>query len=113
VVRALIGIGEAGLAARIVGDRPVHVRRTRLAVTSSNAMLAEARDQFDTAVERFGEAAEGWDGWGGRFEHAHALAGLARSLEALGRGDEGADPATRARSIFESLGVATANTMLG
>ena len=29
VVRALVGAGEAGLAARIVGDRPVHVRRTR------------------------------------------------------------------------------------
>jgi class 3 adenylate cyclase/tetratricopeptide (TPR) repeat protein len=111
VVRALIGAGEAGLAAHIVGDRPVHVRRTRLAVTSSNAMLAEARSDLDTAVERFGEAAEGWEAWGGRFEHAHALAGLARSLEALGRGDAGVDPATRARSIFESLRVAAAGAM--
>ena len=84
VVRALIGVGEAGLAGRIVSDRPVYVRRTRLAVASSHAMLAEARGEFAPAVEGFRAAAEGWDAWGGRFEHAHALAGLARSLEALG-----------------------------
>jgi hypothetical protein len=108
VVRALIGSGEDGLAARIVGDRPVYVRRTRLAVASSHAMLEQARSEFAASVEGFRAAAEGWDAWGGRFEHAHALAGLARSLESIGRADEGVEPATKARSIFESLGVVTA-----
>ncbi len=109
VVRALIGIGEPDLAARIVVERPVHVRRTRLAVASSQAMLAEARDEFTDCVRAFEEAAEGWEAWGGRFEHAHALAGLARSLAALDRAEEGADPAMKANAMFESLGVASAN----
>jgi hypothetical protein len=111
VVRALLGLGEPDLAARIVVDRPVHVRRTRLAVASSHAMLAEARGEPATAAEGFRTAAEGWGGWGGRFEHAHALVGLARSLEALGRADEAADPATRALVIFEAIGVASADAV--
>jgi hypothetical protein len=105
-VRALLTNGSADLAARIVSDRPVHVRRTRLAVASSHALLAEARGELGSAAASFRELASGWEAWGGRFEQAHALAGLARSLEATGETEEAATAATKADGIFDQLGVA-------
>jgi tetratricopeptide (TPR) repeat protein len=106
VVRALVAVGRPDLATGIVGDRPVHVRRTRLAVASSHALLAEARGELESAAASFRELASGWEAWGGRFEQAHALAGLARSLEATGETEEAATAATKAEGIFDQLGVA-------
>jgi hypothetical protein len=105
VVRVLIAAGETDLAERIVGSRPVHVRRTRLAVASSRALVAEARGDLQVAAAGFRETAAGWEAWGGRFEHAHAAGGLSRSLEALGKVGEAALAANKANSIFASLGV--------
>ena len=48
IVRALLTAGRPDLATSIVGDRPVHVRRTRLAVASSHALLAEARGDVES-----------------------------------------------------------------
>lgn len=105
VVRVLIAAGETDLAERIVGTRPVHVRRTRLAVASSRALLAEARGDLEVAAAGFRETAAGWEAWGGRFEQGHAAAGLGRSLEALGKVGEAALAANKANSIFASLGM--------
>ena len=107
IVRVVIAAGEPDLAHRIVGDRPVHVRRTRLAVESSRALLAEARGDLDAADVGYRTAASGWEAWGGRFEQGHAAAGLARSLEAMGKVGEAALAASKADSIFAPLGVAT------
>ena len=106
VVRALLTAGGSDLATSIVGDRPVHVRRTRLAVASSHALLTEARGDAEAAAARFGSLAPDWEAWGGRFEQAHALAGLARSLDVTGRAEEAATVATKADVIFDRLGVA-------
>ena len=106
VVRALLSAGRPDLATSIVGDRPVHVRRTRLAVASSRALLAEARGEPESAAASFRELASGWEAWGGRFEQAHALAGLARSLATTGETEEATTAATKAESIFDHLGVA-------
>ena len=105
IVRVLLAAGRPDLAERIVGDRDVYVRRTRLAVASSRAMLAEAHGDLETATEGFAEAASGWEAWGGRFEAAHSLAGSARSLQALGRPEEASAAADRALAIFDSLDV--------
>ena len=105
VVRVLIAAGETELAERIVGARPVHVRRTRLAVGSCRALLAEARGDIDEAAAGFRTAAAGWEAWGGRFEQGHAAAGLGRSLKALGKIGEAALAANKADSIFTSLGM--------
>ena len=107
IVRALIAAGDPNLAERIVGDRPVFVRRTQLAVASSSALLAEARGDIEGAATGFGETAGAWEVWGGTFEGAHSLAGLGRSLRALGRAEEAAAAAVRATATFESLGVPT------
>jgi hypothetical protein len=79
----------------------VYVRRTRLAVASSHAFLAEARGELDAAADGFREAAEGWRDWGGTFEEAHALAGLARVTS----GEASADADRAARKVFAELGV--------
>ncbi|MGZ8601492.1 MAG: AAA family ATPase [Actinomycetota bacterium] len=105
IVRALLTADRSDLAARIVGDRPVHVRRTRLAVASSQALLTEARGDAEAAAMSFRELVSGWEGWGGRFEQAHALAGWARSLGATGETEEAATAATKADAIFDQLGV--------
>jgi class 3 adenylate cyclase/tetratricopeptide (TPR) repeat protein len=106
LVRLLLGAGEAGLAERIVGDRPVFVRRVRLAVATSAALLLEAGGAMAPAAERFGEAAAGWQAWGGRFERAHALAGIGRTLASLGRDAEAEEAASSATAIFDALGIA-------
>jgi tetratricopeptide (TPR) repeat protein len=106
IVRALVAATHVDLAERIVGDRPVFVRRTRLAVASSRAVLADARGDLDGAENAFREASQGWEAWGGRFEQAHALAGLARVLEGLGRDEEATAPSARAATALEQLGVA-------
>jgi hypothetical protein len=100
LVRALIAADAPDVADRIVGARPVYVRRTRLAVASSRAFLAEARGELDAAADGFREAAEGWRDWGGTFEEAHALAGLAR----VATDDEEATDV--AAATFTQLGVA-------
>jgi len=102
LVRGLIAAGALDVATRIVGDRPVYVRRTRLAVASSRALLAEARGELDVAADGYREAADGWRAWGGTFERAHALAGLAR----VAADEEATEAATSAEATFTQLGVA-------
>ena len=102
VVRALLVADETDLASRIVGDRTVHVRRTRAAVVSARALLAEAHGDAVAARAGFLEADEAWGSWGGPFERAHALAGLARTADDAA---EAARTSAEARSLLESLGV--------
>ena len=111
LARVLIAAGASDLAERIVGEREVHVRRTRLAVASCRALLDEARGDLDAAVSGFRAVAAEWEGWGGRFEQAHAAAGLARSLEASGKVGEAALAANKADSIFASLGMLTGSAV--
>ncbi|MGH2539602.1 MAG: hypothetical protein ACRDGK_03690, partial [Actinomycetota bacterium] len=111
IVRAVVSADGSDLAHRIVGDRSVFVRRTQLAVASSRALLAEDRGDLDTAAAAFGETAGAWEAWGGRFETAHSLAGLGRSLDALGRNEEASAATGRANAIFDSLGVPATRQM--
>jgi hypothetical protein len=102
LVRGLIAAGAVDDATRIVGERPVYVRRTRLAVASSHALLAEARGELDVAADGYRESADGWRAWGGTFERAHALAGLGR----VAAGEEATEAGAAARTTFMELGVA-------
>jgi hypothetical protein len=108
IVRVLLASGELELAERIVGERAVHVRRTKLAVDSSRAALAEARGDLDEAADGHAATVKGWEAWGGRFEAGHALAGLGRVLTTLGRIDDAAAVTRRADEIFGTLGMRTA-----
>jgi class 3 adenylate cyclase/tetratricopeptide (TPR) repeat protein len=105
IVRVLVSVGAVEQAERLIGDRAVLVRRTRLAVASSRALVAEARADAGSAAETFAAATEGWGTWGGVFERAHSLAGQARCLAALGRDEEAAKARSDAETAFTSLGV--------
>ena len=104
IVRALLAADARELAARVVGDRPVHVRRTRLAVASSRVVLAAGHEDPAETARMFREVAAGWEAWGGRFEQAHALAGLSREA-AEGSRQEADDAAAAADAIFDQIGV--------
>ena len=105
VVRVCLANGEAELATRILGDRPVFVARTKDAVLAGRAAIAEARGDTEDALELFRAAAAAWETYGDPFERAHALAGSARCLEALGRSDEGDEARASAAALFATLGV--------
>jgi tetratricopeptide (TPR) repeat protein len=105
VVRVCLANGEAELAARVLGERPVFVARTKDAVLSGRAALAEARGRTEEALSLFQEAGIAWEDYGDPFERAHAVAGSARCLEALGRSDEAAAAHAAAATMFGALGV--------
>ena len=81
------------------------VARTKNAVLTGRALLAEARGDTDDALALFQEAAAAWETYGGPFERAHALAGAGRCLSALGRDEEAARTNVEARALFTALGV--------
>jgi hypothetical protein len=105
VIRLCLARGDIELAAQVLGDRPVHVARTRHAVLTGKALFAEANADLDVAVRLFADAAEAWASYGAPFERAHALDGWARCLEKLGRIDGRADARGDAAKLFADLGV--------
>ena len=103
VIRVCLAAGEAELAAKVLGDRPVFVTRTRVAVLTGKALLAEADGEAEEAAPLFREAASTWESYGDPFEWAHALEGWARCLEKLGRSEGCADAHREAVELFAGL----------
>lgn len=103
-VRVCRRLGEVELAAALAGTRPVFVTRTRLAMLTVQALLAEMRGEHADAAVRFEEAAQAWERWGDPFEQAHALAARVRCL-GTGGFDEAAADRSAAEAVFSSLGV--------
>jgi class 3 adenylate cyclase len=105
IVRVCLANHDVELAGKIVGDRAVFVARTKDAVLTGRALLAEARGDTDDALALFQEAAAAWGTYGGPFERAHALAGAGRCLSSLGRDEEATRANLEARALFTALGV--------
>lgn len=105
VMRICLANGDVELATQVLGNRPVHVRGTHVAVLAGRASLAEAHHDIDEAAQLFAEAADGWETYGDPFERAHALGGLARCSDALGHPDEAGEASAEAARLFEALGV--------
>ena len=105
IIRVCLRNNDVELAEKIVGDRPVFVARTKNAVLTGRALLAEARGNGDDALALFQEAAAAWQTYGGPFERAHALAGAGRCLAGLGRDEEATRTNVEARALFTALGV--------
>ena len=105
VIRLCLARGDVELAAQVLGDRPVHVARTRHAVVTGRALLAEANGDVEVAAGLFADAAAAWASYGDPFERAHALDGRARCLGTLGRVDGRADAHDEAAKLFDDLGV--------
>jgi tetratricopeptide (TPR) repeat protein len=105
VLRVCLEAGEIELAEKVLGDRPVFVTRTQVAVLTGKALLAEARGGTGEAAALFREAAATWESYGDPFERAHAIAGLARCLTALERPDEAEEARGQAARLFTALDV--------
>ena len=106
IMRICLANGEIELAARVLGDRPVHVARTQNAVITGRALLAEARGETERALAAFRDAADAWSVYGCPLERAHALVGSARCLQVVHRSEEADDDRSEAVELFRSLGVA-------
>ena len=104
-VRICRNLGDVELAETLAGSRPVFVIRTKNAMASVHALLAEMQGDHERAAALFEAAAEGWEAWGDPFERAHALDGLARCASALGRTSDAERARGAASAIFAELGV--------
>jgi len=76
------------------------------ALVATNAMLAEARGDTQSAADAYAEAADRWERFGVVPERAFALLGHSRCLLELGRPSEAAPVLREAREIFERLAAA-------
>ena len=108
IIRLCLANDDVELAAKVLGDRPVFVTRTQVAVLTGKALLAEARDMTEEAGDLFHGAASTWESYGDPFERAHALAGLARCMAALEEPRDAEEARTQAASLFSSLGIPVA-----
>ncbi len=105
LVRAAITIGDATLAERLVGHlRPRHPCADH-ALVAANAALAEARDDLETAAERYAEAASRWETFGMVPEEGFALLGRGRCLLAMSRPGESSEILGQALEIFARCGM--------
>ena len=103
LVRTCLALGDRGLAASLIdGVHPVYPRADH-ALASSHAQLAEAEGNHDEAARLYADAANRWRAFGNVPEHAYALLGQGRSLQALG--DSAAEAAlAEARELFVAIG---------
>jgi tetratricopeptide (TPR) repeat protein len=105
VGRVLITAGALEDAERLVSDAgPPTSSRHRLAVISARAILAEARGDYEEALERYREAAVGWGEYRFGLECALVSIGAGRALLALGRDREAVPFLTEAGRLLEPMG---------
>jgi len=104
VVRILISAGHIDETEELVSDLDVALTRDRNALVSGHAIVAEARHDFDHAVELYEDVARRWSEFGFALEHGQALLGRARCELARGSREEATPPLHQAREIFIGLG---------
>ncbi len=109
VVRALVAMGRIDAAEEAMPP-PFDVRtwRQRISFTTAEAVIAEGRGDLATAAAKYAEAATGWHDYGFALEDGLTHLGAARSLRTLGRPDDAAEAASRARVALTKLGAAPA-----
>ncbi len=102
-VLVAVGIGDVVLAERLAEGSNVRFPQGRLVVSTSGALVAEARGRHADALAEFADAAEGWSDLGHVFQEAIARLGAARCLSALGRHGDAAAQASRAARTFDMV----------
>jgi class 3 adenylate cyclase/tetratricopeptide (TPR) repeat protein len=103
VVRIALELGGPALAERLLeGIDPIRPHAAHVLATA-NAALLEARGDFTTAVDAYGDAVARWQQFGMVSEQAFALLGQGRCLDRLGRVAEAQPLVAAAGAIFESL----------
>lgn len=105
ICRILIACGRNDVARTIVDSITSGPPRLMNAIPSVQAMLAESEGSHALAIGHYQDATTRWRAYGHALELAHALAGEARCLTALGRASEAGAPRADAASILQRLGV--------
>ena len=104
LMRTALGAHDWELASLLVEEgAALSPLREHVGLTC-RALLAEAREEYETAVAGFAAVAADWNDFGFAHEEAQALLGQGRCLAALGRGQEAEFAMRRAREIFMRLG---------
>jgi class 3 adenylate cyclase/tetratricopeptide (TPR) repeat protein len=106
-VRCAVGVGDADLAREFVtrAEAPRSaVPANEHSLLTARAWLAHADGDVAAATALFTEAADRWQSFGNRLEHAHALLGLATSLRAAGRDGDARDRLHEALDLFTRMG---------
>ena len=108
IVRLALAAGRVDLARLVAEARAAMPARLlplqEHAVTSVDALLAEADGELEAAAAGFADAARRWREFGVPYEEGQARFGLGRCLVALGRVPEAAASLAAAREIFAPLG---------
>jgi tetratricopeptide (TPR) repeat protein len=103
-VRVLVGAGEVTRAEAFISDMEVAALRDRNSLLTGWAVVAEANQDHQQAIELYDDAAQRWAEFGFVLEHAQALLGAARCTLATGRRADVSARLHRAREIFSRLG---------
>ena len=103
-VRTAQAAGDCALAEKLAGSIAPLQPMSRHALAAAQALVTEARGEWEAASTGFADAALRWRDFGMPYEEAQALLGQGRCLVALGRAPEAAAPLAAARAIFARLG---------
>jgi class 3 adenylate cyclase/tetratricopeptide (TPR) repeat protein len=102
--RVASSVGGLALAQTMLRESATLTPRGEHMLATGRAVVAEARREFEAALELHELARERWEAFGNVVEQAHALAGAGRCLTALERRQDGAARLHAAREIYASLG---------
>ena len=103
-VRIALAAGDRTLAERLAGSLEPLQPIARHALVAAQALVTEARGDYEVAAAGFADAASRWHDFAAHYEEAHALLGEGRCLMALGRAHEAVPVLGQAREIFARLG---------
>ena len=103
-VRTALRVGDVTLAERLSAHVTPSLPLYQHALSSSEALLTEARGAHEPATVGFAGAARRWHEFGVPYEEGQALLGQGHCLVALGRVPEATVPLGTARDIFTRLG---------
>jgi class 3 adenylate cyclase/tetratricopeptide (TPR) repeat protein len=103
LLRVLVAAGETESAEHLLRNLQSTQTRHGNEHLTGRALLAEAGQDFEHALEIFSEAAGRWKDYGQMLEQAHALFGAGRCLTALGKQEEAREALEQAGQIFGSL----------
>jgi tetratricopeptide (TPR) repeat protein len=106
-VRCAVGVGDIELARQLVSaveSTPSPIPANAHALLTARALLAHGDGDDGAAISLFTEAADRWERFGNRLEHAHALLGLATSLRADGHDEEAGERLHEALDLFTTMG---------
>jgi class 3 adenylate cyclase len=103
-VRVATAAEELDLAESLLRESAALTPRGQRMLLTGQAVLAEAQDDFERSLELFERACAEWAACDHVVEHAHAIAGVGRSLLASGHAQDGAARLGEAREIYDRLG---------